>query len=290
MLQMEQSVPRRTVAKETIRVLTSNYVKHKAGRNAAALAYYLLFAVFPLLIFVSNLLGLLDLDVASITRALAQIMPDNVVELLENYLAYVSNNSSGVMLTFSLVFTLYFPYRAVQGLMDDVRKAYQLGSPKHPIRYAARQLVFTVVFLVLLIVTLLLSFLGQQVIEAVTSHLPFIPDLLLTLWQYVRFILAAGVMFTALGMLYGAAQDQRQPMSTTLPGAVAAMFAWLIVSIGFSFYVENLSNYTLIYGTLGAVIVLLMWLYLSAAILIFGAEFNAALRTARAEFGKGKPA
>lgn len=278
---MPSNIPRRTVAKRTVRILTTNFIQHHVGRNAAALAYYLLFAIFPLLIFISNLLGMLDLDTAAITRVLERVMPTNAVELLESYLDYVAANSSGVMLTFSLVFTLYFPYRAVKGLMDDVRLAYQLGRPEKPVRYAIRELVYTVIFLVLIIVTLLLSFLGQQVIRTVTQYLPPAPEFVLTLWQYLRFLLAAAVMFVALGMLYGAAQDQRQPVSATLPGAVMAMVGWLIVSIGFSFYVENFSDYTLIYGTLGAVIVLLLWLYMTAVMLIFGAEFNAALRQAK---------
>ncbi|MBQ8508027.1 MAG: YihY/virulence factor BrkB family protein [Clostridia bacterium] len=89
--------------KQTVRLLFSSYFEHSVGRNAAALAYYLLFALFPLLIFISNLLGLLHLDVASITLQLLPILPGNIVELLGSYLDYVSRNSNPVLLSFSLV-------------------------------------------------------------------------------------------------------------------------------------------------------------------------------------------
>ena len=104
-----------------------------------------------------------------------------------------------------------------------------------------------------------------------------IPAVLLNLWQYLRFILLAAIMFGILGLLYVVSQDRKQPAKAILPGVAIAMTAWLIVSIGFSVYVENFANYSVIYGTLGAVIVLLMWLYMTSFILILGAEYNASL-------------
>lgn len=132
--------------KRTIRKTFTNVIEHDVPKSAAALTYNLLFALFPLLIFISNLLGLLDLNVASITEALLPIMPDDVVYLLESYLNHITNNSSKVLFWFSLVFTVWFPMRAVKGLMDDVRLAYGLGKPAKPVFYTIRQLLFTIVF------------------------------------------------------------------------------------------------------------------------------------------------
>ena len=84
-------------------------------------------------------------------------------------------------------------------------------------------------------------------------------------------------MFAVVGMLYAIAQDRKQGVKTIMPGLLLAMISWLAVSICFSVYVENFANYSVIYGTLGAVIVLLVWLYLTSFVLILGAEFNAAL-------------
>ena len=266
--------------RRTLRLLVANYFRHDVGRHAAALAYYLLFTLFPVLIFISSLLGLLELDVASISRALTGILPRDVVELLRMYLDYVSRTSSSSMLWFSLVFSIYFPMRAAKCLMDAVRRAYHLRSPQHPVAYLFRQLLFTVVLLVVIALTLTLSVLGQKVLGFFADLLP-VSLLLLTIWHYLRFFLLAVIMFATLGALYALAQDRRQPVSTIVPGAVVSLAAWLAVSIAFSFYVENLSSYSVIYGTLGAVIVLMIWLYLTATILIMGAELNAALRTAR---------
>ena len=227
-------------------------------------------------------MGLLDLNVASITAALLPILPDDVVYLLESYLNHITDNSSKVLFWFSLVFTVWFPMRAVKGLMDDVRLAYGLGKPAKPVLYRIRQLVFTVVFLVFIVLLFLLAILGRRFVTTVTAWLGVnqilqIPPLLLNLWQYLRFVLLAAVMFAAVGLLYAAAQDRKNRVKTIMPGVVLAMMAWLTVSVGFSVYVENFANYSVIYGTLGAVIVLLVWLYLTSFVLILGAEFNAVL-------------
>lgn len=273
---------------QAVRKTLSNVAQHGVGKSAAALTYHLLFAMFPLLIFISNLLGLLDLNVNSITAALLPVMPDDVVYLLEAYLTHVTNNSSPVMFGFSLVFTVWFPMRAVGQLMDDVRLAYQLERPARPTFYAVRQFLFTLVFLVIIIVMFLLAVLGRQFVSTVTQWLGLkellrISPLLLNLWQYLRFVFLAAIMFAVLGLLYAAAQDKKQRARTILPGVVVALAAWLMVSIGFSVYVENFADYSVIYGTLGAVIVLLIWLYMTSYVVILGAEYNAALAAVRGE-------
>ena len=271
--------------RQTVLLLIRNYGQHNVGKNAAALAYYLLFAIFPLLIFASNLLGLLKLDVYAITQTLSNFLPKDIVGLIESYLDYISHTSGHLLLWFSLVFSIWFPMRAVKGLMDDVRLAHHLSKPPNSLKYRLRQLIYTVVFLVVIILTLALSTLGEHVLGYIGRLLPentprisgFIPDF----WQYLRFIPMALLMFAALGALYAFSMDKRPPIKQILPGIIAALISWMIVSIGFSFYVENFAHYSLIYGTMGAMIVLLMWLYMTALVLILGAEFNAALTQIR---------
>lgn len=285
MAEVTQNVPKKSVLRQTLRLLFTNLFEHNVGKSAAALAYYLLFALFPLLIFASNLLGLLDLNINAVTASLSHFMPKDVVALVENYLDYVSHTSSKTLLWFALVFSIWFPMRAVKGLMLDVRKAYHLGTPKKLIRYEIRQLIYTVVFLIVIAVTLFLSTMGENILSLIFEYFPKnapkISGYLLNIWQYVRFIPAGILMFVALGTLYAMSMDEKQKFRTFLPGITLALFGWMIVSIGFSFYVENFASYSIIYGTLGTVIILMVWLYMTSLILIIGAELNAALKTIR---------
>lgn len=273
--------------KNVMQRLLKNLYEHNVGKNAAALAYYLLFALFPLLIFASNFLGLLELNVSEIILNLNRILPTDAVGIIENYLDYISDNSSRTLMWFALVFSIWFPLRAVKGLMDDVRRAYGLGQPNKIVNYSVKQIVFTVLFLVVIVLTILLSILGENVINFIRGLLPesalSITDNQINLWQYLRFVPIALLMITAIGTLYSLSLDQRQKVKSILPGIASAVILWLILSIGFSFYVENFSSYSIIYGTLGAVMVLIVWLYMTSFVLILGAELNAAVYKTKRE-------
>ena len=270
------------IVRKAAKLTVKNLGIHRVGKSVAALAYYFLFAMFPLLVFISNLLGLLHLNTDALAYAVQAVIPKGVIEVLVAYLDHVSQTSSHTLLLFSLVFTIWFPLRAVRGLTEDVREAYQLQRPDRPWRQVLRQLVFTAVFLLLIVVVLLLSVLGRRVIETVLQWIPTLQNLgeskvALTIWQYLRFVILGGIMFIAVCLLHLSAQDEREPLKQIFPGVAISLVGWLIASIGFSFYVENIGRYAVLYGALGTVIVLLTWLYLTAFMLILGAEFNAAL-------------
>ena len=272
------------IFKLAIKTVSMNFYRHNLSKNAASLAYYLLFSLFPFLIFLSNLLGILDLNVYAITNFLGNFLPTDVVALVENYLDYVATNSSHTLLWFSLVFSFWFPFRAVQGLMDDVRRAYSLKRPRNFVYYTLKQFIYTLLFLAILVLTLLLTLMGENVLSALLSLFPqelHLSDYVLGIWQYLRFLPAGLLMFCAIGALYSTALDEPRSFRSNIPGALTALISWLVVSIGFSFYVENFSHYSAIYGTLGTVVVLILWLYLTAFLLILGAEMNAALEKAR---------
>lgn len=266
-------------------MLAHNLMEHNVPRNAAALAYYLLFAIFPLLIFISNLLGMLKLDVPQITRVLTAVLPADILNLLTAYLNYVSHTSSHTLMWFSLVFSVWFPMRAARGLMDDVRRAHQLARPGHPILYLAKQLLFTLVLLVVIVLTLLLSTISPRLLDYLLNRSSLLKrlnmDVLLALWHYLRFAVAGLVMLSMLAALYILPHDRRPRIRSILPGVLLAIVAWLAVSVGYSYYVDHFSNYSVIYGALGAMMALLVWLYMSAFILILGAEVNAVLLSLR---------
>ena len=260
--------------------LIERYMVHGVPQEAAALAYYLLFMIFPLMIFLSSLIGLLDVDISSIVQGLSPLLPAGVVEVIESYLAYVSETSSRAMLLFGLVFTIYFPMRAADCLMSAVRKAYHLPRPKNQILYTAKVLLYTVFLLVTIALTLALTTVGRAALEF-AGRFFVVPAAFIDLWSDLRFLLLGGVIFAAVGLLYAAAQDARQPLRNIVPGVLAALVGWMVVSAAFAFYVENFANYTLIYGTLGTVIVLMMWLNLTALMLIMGAEIKGGLMSIR---------
>ena len=205
------------------------YLFHGVAQEAAALAYYLLFMICPLLIFLSSLLGLLELDISGIIQGLASLLPAGVVELIESYLSYVSETSSRAMLWFGLVFTIYFPMRAADCLMIAVRRAYHLPRPKNQIIYMAKVLLYTVFLLVTIALTLALATVGRAALEF-AGRFFVVPEAFIELWTDLRFLVLGGVMFGAVGLLYAAAQDSRQPARNVVPGAIIALIGWMEIS------------------------------------------------------------
>lgn len=260
------------------------YMRHGVAIQSAALAFYLLFTIFPLMIFVSSLLGLLHLDVVGILRDLGEILPQVVVDFIGVYLVHVGENSNVRLLMFGLIFTIYFPMRAANTLMRAVRTAYHLGPPRHAALHLAKTLVYTVLLLLALVLTLTLISVSNTVLQYAVAHFQ-LPAFVAALWARLRFPLAALLACFALLALYAITQDDRQPWRNLYPGVLASLAAWLVLSWGYAIYMENIANYSLLYGSIGTVMALLVWLNMSAAALIMGAELNGTLISLRRERG-----
>ena len=262
-------------------LLARRYLRHNVGAQSAALAFYLLFMLFPFLIFLSALLGLLQLDVAGILRVLAEFLPAQVVDVVEVYLTYVGSSPSPQLLVFGLVFSIYFPMRATNALMRSVRTAYHLG-PAHGVVQVLKTLLYTVLLIAAIALTLVLMSVSDRLLAYCVANLG-LPVFIAELWAKLRFPLAAVVGYFALFLLYALAQDGRQPWRNIWPGTLAALAAWMGLSWLYAWYVEHIAHYSLLYGSIGTVIVLLIWLNLSATALIMGAELNGTLISLRKE-------
>ena len=250
--------------------------RHNVAMQSAALAFYLLFMIFPFLIFISALLGLLDLNITGMMTVLSDFLPEEVVDLLRMYFTYVTDNPSPQLMVFGLVFSIYFPMRATNTLMRAVRTAYRLGPPKAPIRHTLKSLLYTVMLIVTIVLTLVLVSVGEAALDYAIDHFG-LPVYMASLWQRLRFPVMGLVMYFALYFLYALPQDTHLRARDLYPGVLAALLGWMVTAYLFSWYVENFASYSLFYGSIGAVIVLLIWLNFTAAILILGAELNGTL-------------
>lgn len=252
------------------------YYVHDVARDSAALTYYLLFAIFPLLIFVSTLLGVLELDIASITAVLAPILPSDVVDIIRTYLEYVAANQSRQLLWFSLIFSIWFPMRSTGCLMHSLRKAFGRSAPENILLGQLRTLLFTIWMIFVIGLTLTLVVVGRRALYFLSGFLP-LSETFISVWGYLRFIILGLVMAISLGILYQLALGQRRPLREVLPGVGSSLAAWLLLSMAFSYYVENMARYAQLYGSIATIVVVLLWLYMSGQVLILGAELSASL-------------
>ena len=273
---MRKGTHPRTALGQMAAQMIRRYYLHDVARDSAALTYYLLFAIFPLLIFVSTLLGVLELDIASITAVLAPILPSDVVDIIRTYLEYVAANQSRQLLWFSLVFSIWFPMRSTGCLMHSLRKAFGRSAPENILLGQLRTLLFTIWMIFVIGLTLALVVVGRRALYFLSGFLP-LSETFISVWGYLRFIILGLVMAISLGILYQLALGQRRPLREVLPGVGSSLAAWLLLSMAFSYYVENMARYAQLYGSIATIVVVLLWLYMSGQVLILGAELSASL-------------
>lgn len=266
--------------------IVRRYFDHDVPRDSAALTYYLLFAIFPLLIFVSTLLGALQLDVASMSQTLSQFIPADVVGLVTGYLDFVNRHSSSELMLFSLVFSIWFPMRATNTLTHSVRKAFGRLAPENRMKNTLFVCLYSVLLVVTISVAILLTVVGRHAMEFL-SHFFRLTEMFINLWAYLRFVLLFVVLALAIGAMYMLALGERRPLREIMPGVIASLVLWMVLSIAFAYYVGNVAHYAVLYGSIATAIVVLLWLYMSAMALILGAELAGIISMRRQEKAAG---
>ena len=150
------------------------------------------------------------------------------------------------------------------------------GRPKNAVIGTLRNLIITAWLIVVIVVSLVLTTVGRRAL-AFVSGLVTLPAGFVNLWSSLRFVLLGVAVFSLLVPLYMLAQGERRPLREIVPGVAASLAVWMLLSFAFSYYVEHLARYTQLYGAIAAIVVVLLWLYMSGTIMIMGAEFNGAI-------------
>ena len=256
--------------------LLHRYRSHGVSRSCAALTYYLVFAAFPLLVLVGTLPGALGLESESLLRAMDRLVPEPVTALAGRYWQDVEQRGGQRLLWSGVVFSVWLPMRATDCLLYALRRAF--GVLRGPgWKEKLRTLLFTLGLMVTLVLALVCITVGRRALNYVSGRLG-LPAWVPETWNLLRFAVLGLVMAASLSILYMLALGKRHPLRHMAPGVLTSLAAWMVLSIGFSYYVEHMAGYTLLYGSVAAVVVTLLWLYMSAMALIMGAELNAVLR------------
>lgn len=273
-LDLHGQIKKRKGWQKVILLTIQVYFDNKVGRNAAAMTYYLLFAMFPFFIFVTSLLGLLHLPTLTLDGQITRFLPEDVVAFLNLAIEHITKSSNNALLTFGLVFSVWFPLRAVSNLMEAINDIYgEEKSGSHSIRTA----ILTALTIVLTPAMLLLLLLGERVLGFVGEYIPISAEFI-TGWSRMRFVPMAAALLFMLSAVYFFSPSKIQKARYILPGAILSMGVWMLFSLIFSYYVDHMGRYSIIYGSIGVIIALLVWMDWSMIAMLMGAVFNVALK------------
>jgi membrane protein len=260
--------------------------KHNCLGMAAQLAYYFFFSLFPALLFLIAVASYFPISrlIDEIVGALGQFAPPEFLTIVTSQIRKISNDQQGGLLTLGILTALWSSSTAMTAIIDTVNHAYSVeeGRSWWKVRLLAIALTVGVAIFVLASFALIIA--GPQMAEPLAETLG-LGAALEWAWRVLEWPIAFLLASTGIAMVFYFAPDVKQEWSWLLPGTMFATVLWLLASLGFRYYVINVTHYTETYGALGGAMVLLLWFYISGFVLLLGAVMNAKIEHA-APIGK----
>jgi membrane protein len=247
------------------------YLDRRVSRGAAELAYYLMLTLFPTLIMTVGIVGMLPLEADSITYAVERILPQQSAELVSDYIAYVLKYQNMGMFTSGLITTITAASAAFRGLVSISGEIYGRRVYRGIWSFLF-SILFSVLLVVLIYVSLLVVLTGSWFVHFLQNNFPLL--LIPFYWPVVRLLLMFSVAMLSLTLLYRITAPRGRTHPPVLAGACLTALLLTISSSLFSMLISVSSRYSLIYGSLASIIILMVWLYLCGNIVILGNVFN----------------
>lgn len=243
----------------------------------AQLAFFFLLSLFPLLIFMVTLLPYLNLQEDQLFNILRTYAPGEVYALIDGTLNEVLSDRNGGLLSVGIIATIWSASNGMNALIKSLNRSYDLEETRPFFIARGISVIFTMLLIILFVVALALPIFGEQIGTFLFSYLGYEQGFL-GVWNQVRWTIPPVMIFIVFMLLYWIAPNRKLYLKSVIPGAVFATVGWIVVSLAFSFYVSSFANYSATYGSIGGIIVLMMWLYFSGTILMVGGQINAVMQ------------
>jgi membrane protein len=271
---------------ETLKRTVAEFRDDKLQHWAAALTYYAVLSIFPALLVMVSLVGLVA-DPQQVTRVLTdtvtQLGPSTAAKTFQGPIESLTSNrgAAGIVFAVGVVAALWSASGYVSAFADASNSIYEVQEGRPFWKLKPLQLAVTFVLIMLVAFVALALVLSGPIVGALGSSLG-IDDAVLTVWRFAKWPAMILLVLVIFGVLYYTAPNARvSGVTWVTAGAAAALLVWIFASVLFAVYVSNFSSYNKTYGTLGGVVVFLLWLWLTNMAMLFGAELNAEIERAK---------
>lgn len=246
--------------------------------RAAQLSYYFLLALFPLLLFLINILGYLAQEGTAFREKLltyfAAVMPWSAVTLIRHTLDEISASSGTGKLSFGLLAALWAASNGMSAISQTLNTAYNVRETRAWWKVQLTSVLLTIALAILILAALAIIIFGGSIGEALAARYGF-GNFFTTVWTIVQWPIALAFVLTTFNLIYNFAPNVKPYKRKWLtPGAFVAVALWLLISFGFRIYLGYFDSYSVTYGSLGALIVLMLWFYLTGVVILIGGEVN----------------
>jgi membrane protein len=270
-----------------IKSLYFRYIDDEITAMASQLAYSLLLSFFPFLILLMTLIGHSSVRSEEVIIALSTILPKDIMKLITSTVVEVIETRRSDLLSFSMVTTIWTASNGFNAVIRGLNRAYDEKEKRPYWKVQLTAILCTIGLVLIIIITLALLVFGELGVRLLIDKLHFAPSIEFII-DLARYIVGLLVMIFVFTLMYRYTPSKRLNWHETVPGAVFSTFGWTVLSIGFSYYVNNFGNYSKIYGSIGAIIALMSWLFISSVIVLIGGEINATIAYRKLDLEKHK--
>lgn len=244
---------------------------------AAQLAYFLLLSLFPFLLFLLTLVGYLPIEWNMVVALMDQLVPDQMMDIINQNIYRLLNRQEGGLLSLSIIGTLWAASNGINALTRAFNRAYDVQENRSFLVARLISVILTIAMVFVLLMALLLPVYGRMIGEYIFTFFGLSEELMKT-WNTFRWVISSVIIFIVLLALYVLSPNKRIYLKNAVWGALFSTVLWQLASWLFSYYVNTLGNYDATYGSLAAVIVMMIWFYISGIIIITGGVLNAYIR------------
>lgn len=248
---------------------------------ASQQTYFLILSVFPFIILILNIISFTPLIDPNVLDNVIYYLPKATQDIINSFVSDISVGSSQGLLSISAFLGIWTASSGIKAVMKAINKAYGYKENRSFFKLKLISILFTIALLILIPLVFLTLVFGEAIGNLVFSFFG-IEEIFVILWKYMRIIIPLLYMIFTFALLYkfSPCVDDRNSIKLreTLPGSIFATLGWMIISLLFSYYVNNFGRYAITYGSLVGVILLLIWLFISSFIIVLGGEINGTLR------------
>ncbi|MGA2731364.1 MAG: YihY/virulence factor BrkB family protein [Syntrophobacteraceae bacterium] len=249
---------------------------------AAQLAYLFLLSLFPFLIFSITLLGYTSIKADDVINLVKRSVPFETASVIaDNVRSVLASRNTG-LLSFGAIAAMWSASSALNSIINVLDKSYEVTEGRSFLKSRAVAIALTFMMIPAILVSLLLPVFGEKIGRLIFSYMG-LSSVFLALWNVARWVLSFCIMIVVLAGIYYFAPHKRLRFKGILAGALFTTVGWHSVSWCFSYYVNHIGNYSAIYGSLGSIIVLMVWFYVVALLIILGGVLNSTLDSVRTQ-------
>jgi membrane protein len=248
---------------------------------AAQLAFYFFLALFPALLFLAAIVSFVPVAglLEAITTNLSRVAPTEVLAIIQDQILKIAHEQNGGILTLGMLGTIWSTSTGLDAIISTMNQAYDIQEGRAWWKVKLIALGLTVTLALFIVISFTLVLVGPALAERLADWAHVGPAFAWT-WKIVQWPIIFLLVTLAVALIYYYAPDAVQEWIWITPGSVLATTLWLLISLGFKFYVAHFAAYNATYGAIGGVIVTMLWFYLSALAVLIGAELNAEIEHA----------